>query len=515
MFTHGEAMDDNRFSRSWYILFLLLFAIEIFPIWFFTFFPSHDGPSHVYNAYVLKTFFTGTPPRIAEYFKLNAFPFPNWSSHPFMAVCMLFVSPLIAHKLLLTVILVLFPLSIFYFFDAVKQQKSIYVILGFLFNYHFMLHYGFYNFSLSAPFYFFSLGYYWKHKDSFDVKKIVVLTALLLATYFCHMITFTILMCSMTLLVITANIKKPARLLQHLLGLLPFLIVMVAFTLQFSYGERREFFAKKHWMAYFFDIGSLVYYTDAHFFITRPLIAVGIVVFLITIFQIIFKKKSAEPGWHFLVIALFLASLYFILPWRLASGALLNDRVNFFIFLIILPFMTEDFSKRIKTFLVSFLVLACIGHIAITYRYYYFLDKGLKEFTSARHLIQPNSTVLALSSDWWSYETDVHYVEPFVQAVSYYCLNNGSVNLGNYEAQFDYFAVNWKKKHSGPIDYVIAWKLTSGGSIWSTDFEAGGWQNIDLHGLRRSLKTDYDLIYTSHGNRLKLYQHKNLRKQQG
>ncbi|MCX8044165.1 MAG: hypothetical protein N3B18_08575 [Desulfobacterota bacterium] len=191
---------------------------------------------------------------------------------------------------------------------------------------------------------------------------------------------------------------------------------------------------------------------------------------------------------------------------------LLNDRVNFFIFLVVLPFFTEDFSQQVKKALVTFLVVACIAHIGITYRYYYYLDKGLKEFTSARHLIKPNSTVLALSSDWWSYEIDVHYVEPFVQAVNYYCLNNGCVNLGNYEAQFDYFPVNWNKKHSGPIDYIIAWKLTTGGSVWSTDFERGGWQNIDLRALRRSLKTDYDLVYSS-GKNLKLYQHKSLRKQ--
>jgi len=494
----------------WRVLFLFLFAIEILPIWFFTFFPSHDGPSHIYNAYVLKSFFTGTPPRIAEYYKLNAFPFPNWSSHPFMGTLMLIVTPETAHKILLTVILTLFPLSIFYFLEAVKKQKSIYVVVGFLFNYHFMLHYGFYNFSLSAPFYFFSLGYYWKHKDSFNIKKLFILTLLMLATYFCHMITFTLLVSSLTLLVITAQYKQPCQLLKHLAGVVPFLVVMVAFILQFSYGERREYFAKKYWLEYFFDIGSLVYYTDAHFFITRPLVIVGIMVFLATLLQIYFKKKSAEPVWHFLVIALLLSSLYFILPWRLASGALLNDRVNFFIFLVVLPFLSEDFSRQFKRALVAFLVVACIVHVGITYRYYYYLDKGLREFTSARHLIEPDSTVLALSSDWWSYEIDVHYVEPFVQAVNYYCLNNGCVNLGNYEAQFDYFPVNWSKKHSGKIDYVIAWKLTTGGNIWSTDFEAGGWQNIDLRALRKSLKTDYDLIYFS-GKNLKLYRHKSLR----
>ncbi|MCX8044166.1 MAG: hypothetical protein N3B18_08580 [Desulfobacterota bacterium] len=306
-------IEHTRYSRQMIVLFVFLFALEICPIWFFTFFPSHDGPSHVHNAYVLKTFFTGTPPRIAEYYKLNAFPFPNWSSHPFMGTLMLVVSPETAHKILLTVILTLFPISIFYFLESVTKRKSIYVIVGFLFNYHFMLHYGFYNFSLSAPFYFFSLGYYWKHKERFTVRNTVILTTLLLATYFCHMITFTILMCSLTLLVITTQYRKPARLLIHLAGVAPFLVVMVAFILQFSYGEPRAYFAKKHWLRYFFDIGSLVYYTDAHFFITRPLVLVGFVVFFITVFQIIFKKNRPNRG------GIFWQLLFFWHPFILSS----------------------------------------------------------------------------------------------------------------------------------------------------------------------------------------------------
>lgn len=502
-------MGIKKHTISFQIIFFILFFLEVFPVWYFTYFPTHDGPAHIYNSYVLKSFFTEMPPRLDEYFKLNALPFPNWASHPFMATLMLIFSPLVAHKIFLTFIIILFPLSIFYFLESVKQGTSIYVLLGFLFNYHFMLHIGFYNFALSAPFYFFTVGYFWKHKGNFDIKKIMVLTFLFLATYFCHMITFVLLMLSVTLLVCTSQYRNPERLLRYLAGLVPFYLIMVIFILQFTIGEQKEYFTTRHWLGYFFDIRSLVYHTNTHLFITRSLIVMIAILFIVTIYRITYKKKTARSEYHFLILALFLTGLYFVLPGRLASGAMLNDRVHFFIFLVLLPFLHEDFSKAVRSMLVALMILLCIGHIAISYRYYYILNKGLQEFTSGRHLIENNKTILALSSDWWNYdETEVHYLEPFVQAANYYCLGTGGVNLGNYEAQFDYFPINWKKKHTGKIDYVIAWKLENDITL-STDAEGGTVHKIDLLALRRSLDSEYDLIYSS-GKNLKLYRHKSL-----
>ena len=39
----------------------------------------------------------------------------------------------------------------------------------------------------------------------------------------------------------------------------------------------------------------------------------------------------------------------------------------------------------------------------------------------------------------------------FVNGSSYYCLENGGINLGNYEVQFDYFPINFKESFQPPI----------------------------------------------------------------
>ena len=38
------------------ILIFVLLVLHVLPLWIFTYFPSQDGPAHIYNAYVLKVF---------------------------------------------------------------------------------------------------------------------------------------------------------------------------------------------------------------------------------------------------------------------------------------------------------------------------------------------------------------------------------------------------------------------------------------------------------------------------
>jgi len=40
-------------SNKWTIAFLFLVLIYILPIWIFKYFPSQDGPAHIYNSFIL------------------------------------------------------------------------------------------------------------------------------------------------------------------------------------------------------------------------------------------------------------------------------------------------------------------------------------------------------------------------------------------------------------------------------------------------------------------------------
>ena len=59
------------------ILIGALTILHISPLWVFKYFPTQDGPAHVYNSYVLSVFHEEDSTRLREYYKLNLTLFPQ------------------------------------------------------------------------------------------------------------------------------------------------------------------------------------------------------------------------------------------------------------------------------------------------------------------------------------------------------------------------------------------------------------------------------------------------------
>ena len=114
-------------------------------------------------------------------------------------------------------------------------------------------------------------------------------------------------------------------------------------------------------------------------------------------------------------------------------------------------------------------------------------------------LKKKGSTIFFFPIDW-------------VNAANYYCLNNGGINLGNYEAQFDYFPINFKDDFQQPIDQkewvqAVHWKareIDICGYAEKVDYILI-WGDADKI-TAESLKDCYQLI--SSKGRLKLYKGK-------
>ena len=227
----GRWKETDLSVRRKRILISLLIILHISPLWVFKYFPTQDGPAHVYNSYVLSVFHDEDSTRLREYYKLNLTLFPNWLAHICMALLMKIFPPLIAEKIVLSAIIGLFPLSLFYFLGAVHQGKNLYGFVGFLFSDHYLLHMGFYSFSLSVPLFFFALGYFIKHKEDMGVDKIAILNLLCILIYFSHILSFLLLLLSLTLLTITSFYRKPKRVMALLVCMLPLYFIMANYLL--------------------------------------------------------------------------------------------------------------------------------------------------------------------------------------------------------------------------------------------------------------------------------------------
>jgi hypothetical protein len=63
------------------LFFVLLIFLHLIPIWAVHYFPSIDGPSHIYHASVLREYNLPERSAFREYYSLNINPVPNWFSH--------------------------------------------------------------------------------------------------------------------------------------------------------------------------------------------------------------------------------------------------------------------------------------------------------------------------------------------------------------------------------------------------------------------------------------------------
>lgn len=73
----------------------------------------------------------------------------------------------------------------------------------------------------------------------------------------------------------------------------------------------------------------------------------------------------------------------------------------------------------------------------------------MREFNAFVDKVEKNSVILPLQ---FEPNGESLRVGIFVNAVNYYCLDNGCINLGNYEVQFDYFPIRFKPDFETPVD---------------------------------------------------------------
>src|ERR1051325_10961691 len=102
-------MDAAEMSRRHLgRLFLALALLQLVPIWSVHYLPTTDGPSHLYNAWVMRDLVGGHRGPIAETFEIDWRPHPNWIETAALALLMTVLPPLVAEKLLVSAIVLLF-----------------------------------------------------------------------------------------------------------------------------------------------------------------------------------------------------------------------------------------------------------------------------------------------------------------------------------------------------------------------------------------------------------------------
>ena len=465
----------------------LLICVYLLPIWIFKYVPTQDGPSHIYNSQVLREF-RNSDYRFREHYDLNLSLFPNWLSHISLAMLMAVFSPTAAEKILLTIYVIMFPLAIFYFLDSVNKGRSLIGLMSFLFIYNYLLLMGFYNFAFSVPLFFLALGFWWKNKERLTAKRIVLLNLLLVVIYFTHLITYVTLLLSIAFLSVFSFRKRLKKILLTLGGLLPSSLLLLNYLLssRLMRGGAPGLGFSRAWqlLKELFSLRILVSYSENQSAIACLVSALMLYMFIHTLWMANPARRGSSPekaagrgSFLFLIFALFI--LYLILPRDLGPGGWVNERMSLLVLLGILAWFRESDSLAWKRAFIILVGGISLANMACLINDCKILNKELHEYTLGIKRIENNKIILPLYFDGYGKSRKVGI---FINASNYYCLDNGGINLGNYEVQSAYFPIHFKDGFQPPAD----------GKEWvQTVF--GRPMDIDISGY--SDKVDYLLLW--------------------
>ncbi len=484
-----KSILSNFRSRPnlWALAFIFLAFIYILPIWLFKYFPSQDGPSHLYNCFILKHY--NDPDYVFnQFYEIRKSPIPNWTSHILITLFMYVVPPLIAEKLLLTGYVVLMAAGMLYLLNAVEDRRKPLVFIGFPFIYNYLLLMGFYNFSLGIGMFMLVIGYWWKRFDTFNVRNAITLGLLLIVLYFCHLVPLALAMFSIAVVAVVSFPSKFTRwkqTLSTLLCMLPAAGLTLYYTSTRGTEQSGEWELSRLWQ-YFIRNESLAYHSESQIIFGKIVTGAFVVLFLYTLVRDHFLTKEWRFGLRlhrkdfFLLLCVAFFIIYLKAPDGMSGGGFIKTRMSLFPFLIIIPWLSWDMPRIAKGVAGIVLMLLAIAYIAHVSYYHKIINDDIEVYNSGYDAVEKNKVLLPLGID---YVGKSWRIGIYTHTPGYYGYERGVINLINYEADTDYFPTIFKPDFHRPtiaqvhvkqteidfaeypIDYVLTWALVPGSEL--------------------------------------------------
>lgn len=484
-----EQTKSESLFNLWAFAFLFLLMIYILPIWIFPYFPSQDGPCHIYNSFIIKNY--NNPDYVFnQFYNVRKDPIPNWTSHAALTLLMYIMQPLTAERVLLTLYVILMAGSIYYLVGAIEGDRIPLTFIGFPFIYNYLLLMGFYNYSLSVAFMIYAIGYWWRHYGKFNLKDAVILGIILIMLYFSHLVALVLAILAIataSIFSLLPNFKRWKQTLLSLACMLPAIGLAIYYTQTRGTQSGGVWEFKRLWQ-YFIQNENLAYHSQSQMVFGKIITGVFIALFFYTFFRDRFFTKD----WRFRIrlhkkdfFLLFCAAIFVIYlkaPDNMSGGGFIKMRLSFLPFIMIIPWLSWDMPKVFKSIVGVLLILLSTAYIAHASYYHKLLSDDMKIYTSGISEMERNKVVLPLSFNnagrGWR-------IGMFLHAVGHYGYSTGCIELDNYEATTNYFPTYFKPEFKRPdhsiiegkpgefniaeyadiIDYVITWSMPVGSDI--------------------------------------------------
>ncbi len=226
----------SRWFRRWELVMVAcaitgLTLVALLPIWAVRFLPLQDYPLHLLREFII-THYSDPALHYHDTFVVSLFPIPYNLCDYIVAGINLLLPITTAGKLLLSIYVVLLPLSLWYALRSVDPGKTVLVPAGFLLTYNWYFAKGMTSNLIALPFFLFAMGYWWRHRLNPTWKHHLGLAALVFCVYLAHLYGFLLLFFSLVVLALL-TLRKWSAVWRVLLAFVPSLLLLgTTFVLQ-------------------------------------------------------------------------------------------------------------------------------------------------------------------------------------------------------------------------------------------------------------------------------------------
>lgn len=450
-----------RSGRAESGLFGVLVLVHLLPLWSFRYFPTTDGPAHLYNAWAANQLLTHAQHPFHQYLAFNPVPVPNYLTQGLLMGLLHLLPPWLAEKLVQSLFVVGLPWAVRYVVRAWQPAAGFLALLAFSFIYSAVFQYGFYNFCLSLVLLLVAIGYWRRHlhEPRVAARNVVGMGGLLLLLYFAHPLTYLLTGLVLGLLTLErAWTTPPGQRTQRLRTGLGVLLLACAPSLLLLGGYLQQPVAEQQPEGITVGAGKLLH----DWLVLEPLrfmgsaegtyrgLLAGLLLSLVAYAAWQHQRGGAlRPGAAWALAALLVLGGYVLLPDALLGGSILRPRLGLLSYLLLLGLLsTVPYPRRLRQLVMGLSALLAVLLLGFRLGKYRTLVTGLQEYQSAAPYLRPGATIVSFTfasvrrmpngRDYAS------YIDVFPHAASYLSVERQLLNLENYEAHTGYFPLVWQ-----------------------------------------------------------------------
>jgi hypothetical protein len=401
-------------------------------------------------------------PQFSEVFAFNSISVPNSSSHWILVFLLSIFSSFTAAKIIVTLTFAGFVAVCGWLrlktTDATGIKTSF--LIGATIGFNWLWFSGFYNFITGVICFTITITLFYKWREKMNVWRTIILSILILITYFSHLISFGILAGSLFLMAVTvpkSELKKSlTSLFIAFLPIIPLLILYKSISVSGGaispvWRNLDNPFSPVNWILQIrgADASAIIsrktfpfieHYSSL-FAVFTPflwmLLAFGILFFATSKArkEIVFKGKKV---FVFLFGFLFLAALFSPDDFGLNHGSILRERLLICSLVFIIPIFQAEKSLRLKRIAQFCLIFVVIFQTTAIWDYALKTNREAKQLLAVENVVKENDSVasVVIVNEGWRFHS-----QPMLQINNYLGIEKNLIVWDNYEPGYYVFPI--------------------------------------------------------------------------